>query len=384
MTDRITLQPVRSRKDLTAFIHLPRTLYRDDPNWVMPLETEVRIRLDPHRNPYFQHARAAYFLAYQNERVVGRISAQVCELTQLHQGQGTGHFGFFESIDSQACADALFQAAEEWLREQGMTRMVGPFNLSINEEAGLLIEGFHRPPFVFMCHNPPYYQALFDAAGMAKQIDVYAYLLDIVRSYPERLQRIMRAARRDSRIRLRSIRKENIEKELTQVLHLFNEAWSENWGHVPMTQAEVKDLAMLVRRVFSTDAVLLAEIDGECVGFIVAIANLNELTADFNGRLFPTNWLKLLYRIRKNKNQTVRVPLMGIARKYQHTRTAASIALSLIDRCRAECLQKGVTHCELSWILESNLAMRSILEALESELDKTYRLYARPISQRPQ
>jgi hypothetical protein len=220
---------------------------------------------------------------------------------------------------------------------------------------------------------------LFDAEGMTKEIDVYAYYLDISQPYPKRIDRIMRAANRDTRIQLRNVNKENLNAELLLLLELFNEAWGENWGHIPMTSAEVDDLAMLVRRLFSTDAVLLAEVDGECAGFIVAIPNLNELTTDFGGRLFPLNWLRLLYRLKSGQCTSVRVPLMGVARKFQNTRTGASIAFALIDRCRAANISKGVTHCEMSWILESNTAMRSILEASGSQLDKTYRLYSKAI-----
>lgn len=375
----VTVRQVHTRSDLRRFVDVVENIYADDPHWVQPLGTEVRTRLCPKRNPYFQHAEAAYFIAEKGGRTVGRISAQVCDLTQEHQTAGTGHFGFFESDDCQKTATALFDAAAAWLVEKGMNRMVGPFNLSINEEAGLLIDGFHRPPFIFMCHNPAYYAGLFDTVGMVKEIDVYAYYLDISQPYPKRLDRIMRSANRDNRIQLRNVSKHNLESELGMLLDLFNEAWGDNWGHIPMTTAEVNELAMLVRRLFSTNAVLMAEVDGECAGFIVAIPNLNELTADFRGRLFPVNWLKLLHRIKSDRCTSVRVPLMGIARKYQSTRTGAAIAFSMIDRCRAANVAKGVTHCEMSWILESNTAMRSILDVAGSTLDKTYRLYSKPI-----
>ena len=375
----VTVRQVHTRSDLSQFVDVAGGIYANDPTWVQPLTSEVRVRLSPRQNPYFQHATAAYFIAERSGKAVGRISAQICELAQHHQAAGTGHFGFFESDDCRETALALFAAAADWLKHRGMNRMVGPFNLSVNEEAGLLIDGFHRPPFIFMCHNPAYYAELFIAAGMLKEIDVYAYYLDISQPYPKRLERIMRSANRDQRIQLRNVSKLNLESELGILLELFNEAWGDNWGHIPMTTAEVNDLAMLIRRLFSADSVLLAEVDGECAGFIVAIPNLNELTADFRGRLFPLNWLKLLYRIRSNRCTSIRVPLMGIAQKYQNTRMGAAIAFSMIDRSRAVNVAKGVTHCEMSWILESNTAMRSILDASGSTLDKTYRLYSRPI-----
>jgi len=379
----LTVRRVQTRQDMRAFLNVSRSIYQDDPHWVQPLSAELKTRLNPKKNPYFQHAQAALFVARRGAKAVGRITAQVCQLTQQHQGEGTGHFGFFEADDSLETAEGLFRRAEDWLRDQGMTRMVGPFNLSINEEAGLLVDGYHRPPFIFMSHNPSYYEALFENNGFIKEIDVYAYYLDISQPYPKRLERIMRAASRDTKIVLRNVDKQNLEKELNLLLELFNDSWADNWGHIPMTSSEVDDLAMMVRRLFSTDAVVLAEIDGQCAGFIVVIPNLNELTADFDGKLFPINWIKLMCRLQRRQCKSVRVPLMGIARKYQNTRTGAVIAFSMIERCRRASVDKGAIHCEMSWILESNQAMRSILDASGSVLDKTYRLFSKSICPRP-
>ncbi|MBB3208715.1 hypothetical protein FHS27_004547 [Rhodopirellula rubra] len=375
----ITTQLVASRRDMRDFLQVPWSIYGEDAHWVPPLLAEIRTRLNPRKNPYFEHAKAALFLARHQGRVVGRISAQVCDLTQQHQGAGTGHFGFFECVNCPQTAKTLFDAASAWLAERGMNRMVGPFNLSINEEAGLLIDGFHRPPYIFMSHNPDYYQRLFCEAGLQKEIDVYAYHLDISQPYPERIERILRSAARNTKIKLRNVDKRKLESELGLLLELFNESWSENWGHVPMTQGEVNDLAMLVRRLFSTDAVVLAEVDGKVAGFIVVIPNLNELTADLNGKLFPLGWMRMLYRIKRIPCRSVRVPLMGISREFQNTRTGAAIAFSMIDRCRTASVNNGAQYCEMSWILETNDAMRSILDASGSTLDKTYRLYSRPI-----
>ncbi|WP_404306793.1 hypothetical protein [Neorhodopirellula lusitana] len=380
----LIVRPVESRKDMRSFLKMPQVIYANDPHWVPPLTAEVRTRLSPNKNPYFQHATAAYWIAQRGNQTVGRISAQVCDLTQQHQAPGTGHFGFFECENRQETADELFRTAADWLRQRDMTQMVGPFNLSINEEAGLLIDGFHRPPYIFMSHNPAYYQSLFESNGLSKEIDVYAYHLDITQPYPERITRVLKSAGRNTSIQLRNVDKQNLESELGLLLELFNESWSENWGHVPMTVAEVNELATLIRRLFSTDAVVLAEVDGECAGFIVVIPNLNELTADLNGRLFPVNWLKMLYRIKRAKCTSVRVPLMGISRKFQNTRTGAAIAFSMIDRCRNASVAKGAVHCEMSWILETNTAMRSILDASGSQLDKTYRLYSKSIKSEPE
>lgn len=373
----LTVRKIDSSRDIETFIRVPSDLYCHDPQWVSPLHAEVRARLNPRRNPYFQHARAAMFLAERDGKAVGRITAQRCELAAKHQRPDDGHFGFYECEASEETSAALFHAAAGWLQEQGMKRMIGPFSLSIHEEAGLLVDGFHRPPFVFMGHNLPRYEQDFFASGLMKEIDLFAYHLDISKPYTERIARILSLTNRDSKIKLRNVDKHRIEQELGLLLEIFNEAWEGNWGHIPMTDDEVGELAKLVKRSFTTDAVLLAEIDDTVVGFIVVIPNLNEVTRDLQGRLLPFGWLKLLYRIRFTTIKSVRVPLMGIRKQFQNTRTGAAIAFSMIDRCRQTCLAKGVTRCEMSWILESNTAMRGILEASGSQLDKTYRIYSK-------
>lgn len=376
----LVVRRIDSSRDIDSFIRVPADLYEHDPHWVPPLHAEVRARLDPLRNPYFQHARAAMFLAERNGKAVGRITAQCCELVRQHHRQGDGHFGFYECEASDETSAALFHAASQWLLEQRMNRMTGPFSLSIHEEAGLLVDGFHRPPFVFMGHNLPRYEQAFLAAGLVKEIDLFAYHLDISKPYSERINRILSLTNRDSKIQLRNVNKRRIGQELGLMLEIFNEAWEDNWGHVPMTEAEVGELAKLVKRLFTTDSILLAEIDGLVVGFIVVIPNLNEVTQDLKGRLLPFGWLKLLYRLRFTPTGSVRVPLMGIRKRFQNTRTGAAIAFSMIDRCRKTCLTKGVTHCEMSWILESNTAMRGILDASGSQLDKTYRIYSKMLA----
>ncbi len=375
----VEVREVNDRRRRDAFLKLPSTIYRDDPHWVAPLTLEVQTRLNPAKNPYFQHAKAKLFIATRGDEVVGRVSAQVCDLVQSKQGHGTGHFGFFECEDLQATADALVAAASDWLRTKGMTQVVGPISFSIHEEAGLLVDGFHRPPYIFMPHHPPYYADLIEGAGFEKAMDVYAYLLDISQPYPKRLTRILEMTSRDTSIRLRYVDKHRIEEELATVLQIFNEAWGDHWGHVPMTDAEVGELATLLKRLFGTEAVLLAEVDDDIVGFIVVIPNLNEITADLNGSLFPFGWMRLLSRLKRGECGSVRVPLMGIRKQYQNSRTGAAIALSMIDRCRQTQVAKGVTFCEMSWILETNTAMRSILEASGSAKDKTYRLYQKQL-----
>ncbi len=376
----LTVRQIESSKDIEVFLRLPWSLYANDPNWVPPLLAELRTRFNPRKNPYFQHAQAALFLAERDGKPVGRITAQVCQLAQKHQRAGDGHFGFFECEASQTTSDALFAAAGSWLSKRQMTRMVGPFNFSIYDEAGLLVDGFHRPPFIFMGHHLPSYDQLFWASGLAKEMDAYAYYLDIRQPYNERVNRLLRATSKNTNIQLRNVNRHRIDEDLGKLLEIFNEAWADNWGHVPMTEAEVHELAKLVKHLFNTDSVMLAEIDGEVVGFIVVIPNLNEMTRDLDGKLFPFGWLRLLYRIKFIQCHSVRMPLMGVRKKYQSTRAGAAIAFAMIDRCRQVNVAKGVTYCEMSWVLESNLSMRGILDTAGSKLDKTYRIYSKRLS----
>jgi GNAT superfamily N-acetyltransferase len=352
-------------------------MYADDPHWVPPLLSPIRDRLDSWRNPYFEHADVACFLAKRDGEPVGRISAQVCQLAQQFHGHGSGHFGFFECEDSQATANVLFDAAQNWLKRRRMTRMLGPFDLSINDEVGLLVEGFDRPPSFLMGHHRPYYQTLMEGTGLQKEMDVYAYYLDITRPYTDRIQRIVQRASRDQRIVVRPIDKKNFARELRHVLEVFKAGWADNWGFVPPTTAEVDYLIRSIRRPLDRGAVMLTEVEGELAGFMVVLPNLNELIRDLDGKLFPIGWLRLLWRLKFGPCHSVRVPLMGVHKQHQKTRLGAAIALSMIDRCRRDFLLKGVTHCEMSWILETNTSMRSILDAAGCERDKCYRFYSK-------
>ena len=375
----VSIRRIEARPDIEAFVRVPWTLYAQDSHWVPPLLDELRTRLSAKKNPYFEHAEVAYFLAERDGECVGRISAQNCELVRQHHGRDTGHFGFFECIDSQETADALIQAASEWLKAKGLSRMLGPFSLSINDEVGMLVEGFDRAPSVFMGHHLPYYESLLHGAGFVKEMDAYAYTMDITHPYPDRVQRILGRAARDIDIRLHSMNRRHFARELDRLLKMFNEAWSDNWGYIPFTESEVEHLARNMGPLIRKDSVLLAEVDGQAAGFMVVLPNLNELIHDLDGKLFPVNWLKLLWRLNMDRCTGARVPLMGITKKYQRSRIGAAIALSMINRCRDNWLPRGITHCEMSWILENNEPMRRILEALEASRDKTYRIYSKAL-----
>ncbi|QDU89700.1 hypothetical protein Pla175_30950 [Pirellulimonas nuda] len=376
----VVVREASARRDVERFVRYPYDLHRGQGRWVPPLRSEVRDLLSPRRNPYFDHAEAAFFLAERDGQSVGRVSAQVCQLAQRHQCPDTGHFGLFECENHEETAHALVAAAEGWLTRRGMKRVLGPLSLSINDEVGVLVDGFHRPPSIMMGHHPPYYDSLLTSAGFEKEMDVYAYWLDISRPYTRGVQRVVERAKRANDVHVRPIAKQRYQEEVRQALALFREAWSENWGYVPPTEAEVALLTRSLARVLARGAFMLATIGDEVVGFIVALPDINEITADLDGRLFPTGWYRLLWRLKTARFKSARVPLMGISKRYQTTLKGAEIALLLIDRCRESLLPRGVQHCEMSWILENNGPMRSILEASGSSRDKTYRVYSKPLA----
>ena len=366
---------METHRDLERFLRLPWSLYADDPAWIPPLLSQLRARTSLKKNPYFEHAEVAYFLAERDGEVVGRISAQVCQLAQKHQGPGTGHFGFFECENQTNTSNALLDAACDWLQRREMRRAIGPLDLSINDEIGMLVKGFERPPCVMMGHHHEYYQAMMESAGFEKEIDLYAYFHNIEQPFSDRIERLIERSRKTHNIDIRLVTKKNFDQEMRKVLELFKDAWSENWGYVPPTVAEVNHLIAQLRMLLDRGSVLIAEVDDEVAGVMVVLPNIYEFIDDLNGKLWPLGWVRLLWRMRYSKFNTVRVPLMGVRTKFQRSRIGAAIALSMIGICRDYLLPRGVKYCEMSWILESNAPMRGILESAGCQRDKTYRVY---------
>jgi hypothetical protein len=294
----VTIRPVQSKKDKKAFVDFAWDVYKDDPAWVPPLKDEVHGLITPGKNPWFEHARAQLWLAERNGKTVGRISAQVDDLVQEHMGQGTGQWGFFDALDAEAAA-ALIKTAEDWLRQQGMTRALGPISLSIWDEPGLEIEGFAEPPTAMMGHHRPEYQAWIEAAGYGKAKDLLTYALNIENWEDPKIDRLIAMGERNPRIRIRMVDKSRFDEEARLILNLLNDAWSNNWGYVPLTEAEIKYAGKKLKPIIFNELVRVAELDGEPVAFMLTIPDINELIKDLNGELFPFNFIKLLWRLRK-------------------------------------------------------------------------------------
>jgi hypothetical protein len=286
----------------------------------------------------------------------------------------------FEAIDDQEVADLLIDAAECWLREQGMTRSLGPISLSIWDEPGLLVDGFDLPPTVMMGHHLPYYQQLIEAHGYKGVKDLYTYELDIAGGFPEKVNRIVAAAEGSSRIRMRNVDKSKFDQEAALILDILNDAWSDNWGFIPLTPAEVAYAGKKLKPIVYEDLIRICELDGEPVAFMITLPDLNELTADLDGKLLPFGWAKLLWRMRRPQVTRMRVPLMGVRKKVQGSRFASFMAFLMIEHIRrAAVANYGATRGEIGWILDDNGPMTSIAEAIESGISKTYRIYHRAL-----
>jgi hypothetical protein len=375
----LNVRPAETKADRNAFVDFVWEVYKDDPAWVPPLKDEVHGLITPGKNPWFEHAKAKLWLAERDGKVVGRITAQVDELVQVHIGRGIGNFGMFEALNAEAAA-ALIATAEAWLREQGMSRALGPISLSIWDEPGLEIEGFDEPPTAMMGHHRPEYQGWIEAAGYGKAKDLLTYEVDIANWSDPKIERLIQAGERNPRIHIRQVDKSRFKEEAQLILNLLNDAWSDNWGFVPLTEAEIAYAGKKLKPIIYEELVRIAEVDGEPVAFMITIPDINELIRDLDGRLFPFGWAKLLWRLRKPRTQRVRVPLMGVAKKLHGTRMATMLAFMLIEFIRRDAVGKfGVKTGEFGWILEDNKGMLSIAELPGAFANHVYRIYEKQL-----
>lgn len=358
-------------RDLERFIALPYDLHRTDPLWVPQLRMDVRTLLSPVKNPFFQHAEAQYFLARRNGRVVGRIGAIKNDAHNREHSDRVGFFGFFESIDDQEVADALFDAAAGWVRGKGFDTLRGPMSPSVNDECGLLVDGFETPPTLMMPHNPRWYVGLTEAAGFKKAMDLICYQGS--GAMPERLVRGARVVAERRGITLRPLNIKRFREEVELVKELYNAAWEKNWGFVPLTNAEIDHLAKQLKPVVVPDLVCFAEKDGKTIGFAVALPDLNvALKHNPSGRLVP-GILKVLWHARKISR--IRILLLGALKAFRGTGVDALMYAWIWQKGNA----KGYYWGEAGWILENNAVMKNAIQNLGFVPYKMYRVYDRPL-----
>ncbi len=372
--DGIEIVAVNDRASLDRFIRLPDKLLGADPNYIPPLHSERQAALTPKGNPFFGHADVAMWLAMRDGVDVGRITAQHDHLGQSSPDSPIGNFGMLVAIDAPAVFATLIATAEAWLLRKGIKRVHGPFNLSINEEAGLLVDGFDTPPMLMMPHDPPYTGERRSALGYSKIRDLYAYLCDTTAALP-RASAAMVARGLPANVTLRPMRFKNLKKDIADLVSIYNDAWATNWGFVPITSDEVDHMAKAMRPLLHERLIWFADVDGEPAAFGLCLPNLYAAIHDLSGRLLPFGWAKLLWRLKGAGVTTARVPLMGVRKRYESGMLGRLLALHIVECLRREALAHGITAVEMSWILEDNLPMRHLAEAVGGRAYKTYRIY---------
>ena len=377
----VEILPVKTGKELERFVRVPMRVAAEarDPNWISPLIMERIEALTPKTNPLFEHTDVQLWLATKNGKDVGRISAQIDHLAPSDPKAPSGYFGMIHADDDPEVFAALFAVAEDWLRQKGIKTALGPFNLSINEETGLLVDGFDTPPMVMMGHDQPYVGGRIEALGYSKIKDVYAYKISTSADFPPAVRRRVDRPVPEG-ITLRQLNFKNYEPEVRAMTEIMNEAWSDNWGHTEITEAETRQLAKSMRPVINEKLVWFADIDGESAGFGVCLPNVMEAVRGLDGKLFPFGFATLLWRLKVSGVKTARVPLMGVKRKFARDFRGQMLPFLLIDRMRTEALKAGIEEVEMSWILEDNKPMRAIIEAAGSDRYKTYRVYQKTLS----
>jgi GNAT superfamily N-acetyltransferase len=383
-TREITIKPVSSKAGRVAFVDLGRAFAKREPHAVPQLRGEQLELVDPEKNPFFGHAIVQLFIAYEGGTPVGRISAHIDKLgLEMSEdqgfGPGTGNFGYFDAEDEMV-ARRLLAAAENWLRDQGMTRVLGPISMSIWEEPGLLVRGQDHSPMIMMGHHPAHYRSWIEDAGYVPAKSLFTYDLQIIPEFPPLVRRIVQSGGRNERIRIRQIDKKRWEEEVRTVLHILNDAWSDNWGFVPFTPDEIAYAGKKLKPVIHPKLNYIAELDGRPVAFMMTLPDINKLLKRIDGKLFPFGWLPMLRWLKKPTGSDMRVPLMGVLKELQNSRLASQLAFMLIMEIRQNAIHEyKSTRAEIGWILEDNQGMVAIADTIGSKVNREYIIFEKPL-----
>ncbi|HGY54634.1 MAG TPA: N-acetyltransferase [Caldithrix abyssi] len=373
----VQIKTVRSSREKNLFIDLEWRMNKNTPNWVSPLRMERKKILDTKKNPFYKHAEIELFIAYKDGVPAGRIAAITNENHNAFHNDKAGFWGFFECIDDQETANALFEAAADWLRAKDRDHMLGPMNPSTNDECGLLIDGYDTPPFIMMTHNPTYYPTLVEGFGNTKAKDLFAWYSptkDAVEQITEKMRRVAGKILKKYNITVRNINIKKLDEEIKLIKEVYNDAWSNNYAFVPFTEEEIDAVAADLKPLADENLIYIAEREGRPVAFSVTIPNINEILAKIpNGRLFPTGIFKLLTGMKKIK--TVRVIILGVIKELQFSGLGSVFYVRTIENA----YKAGYIGGEMSWILEDNHTMNRAIASFGSKKYKTYRLYSYPL-----
>jgi GNAT superfamily N-acetyltransferase len=375
----VSIRPVRNRRELKRFVKVPFRLHRDQPQWVAPLIFERMEFLDRRKNPWFEHGEAEFFVAERGGEAVGRISAHLDHRWDTYQGGSDAMFGFFETDDDPEVAAALLNAAIEWARGKGRQRILGPMDFTTNDEIGILIEGYERRPMILEPWHPPHYRELIEAEGFAKAMDVQMWELQFGdlkegERFDPSIHVAAEKALRDEGIAIRNMRKRDMAGEVRRFMDVYNEAWGDNWGFVPITDAEVEFQAKNLKQVIDEDWAYMAEKDGEVVGAALTLPDINQVLAKLNGRLLPFGWAKFLFG--KGKVDQLRVFALGVKHDYRHSGVAAGLYLKHLETAAAPGKIEGG---EMGWILETNGPLNRAMEGMGGTVVKKYRIYEKAL-----
>jgi hypothetical protein len=368
---QIEIRPVENKNQLKEYIKFVWKINANDPSWVPPLIMNYMKVLDQNKNPFFQHASAKYFMAYQNGAAVGRIAAITNQRHNEYHNDNTGFFGFLDGINDPEVFHDLLDTAKAWLREKGKDFMIGPMNPSTNDEIGILVKGYDTPPYFMMTHNPPYYKNLMEELGYQKIKDVYAYYIHKdTFNFNEKLMKVAETTKEKLGVKIRSVNLKNFNEELERIRYIYNNAWSKNWGFVPMTPEEFDFLANDFKKLIDPNLVLIAELKGKPVGFSLALPDYNQVFKKIkNGKLLPNGWLKFL--IERKKINSLRVITLGVVPELQHVGIGGIFYLETFYRGTAA----GYPSAEMSWVLEDNELMNKAAILMGGKKYKTYRIY---------
>jgi GNAT superfamily N-acetyltransferase len=369
----VHIRPVRTSRDEKVFIKFQWKVYEGNPVWVPPLLMDRRKLIDRKGNPFYKHAEMELFLAERDGNVVGRIGAIVNHNHNKEHEENIGFFGFFECINDQAAANALFDSARQWLKTRGVAAMRGPASPSVNDEYGLLVDGFDKSPAVLMTYNPAYYVRLVESYGFQRAKDLYAYYVHKDKVFTEKLIRVSEALKKREGVVFRSLNMKRFDEEVMTIRDLYNRGWSRNWGEVPMTEEEFKYVAKDLKPVVNPKLVIIAEVKGKPVGFALSLPDLNIVLKDNKkGYLIPGLIRLLLF---KKRIDFTRIVILGVVPEYLNS----GIGGVLFYETARRSVEQGYPHGEASWVVEDNVMMNRGAQLLKGERTKTYRVYEMPI-----
>jgi hypothetical protein len=370
----LEVRSVQTRRDRRAFVELPFALYGTETPWIPPLKLERRLYLNPRFNAFFKHGEAELFIAERDGRLVGRISAHIDRAYNEYHGARWGWFGFLEVEEDPEALRGLLDAAEAWLRARGMERMVGPADFTLNDGCGVLVEGFERPPIIRQNWNRPSMAPLCEGVGLEKAMDMFFWKLHISdrAGMMPILPELAKTAREQHGMRLRKMTRRSLRRDLDVFGEIYNDAWKDNWGFVPYSKTDLDHYAQEMQLAFDRKWFMVAETSaGEPVGAAITVPDVNQALARMKGRLLPDGWWQFLRK--SSYIDQCRVGFLGVRQEFQHTGVAALLYIEHFDLAEVE----TITHGEMGWILETNIAMNRAMQAMNGQIVKRYRMYER-------